>query len=107
MPVQNPHLVRLLDLIPVIQNNTRLCIKCRFKGMKEYQNYYGSELSKLPAELLNTLCVENITSKLDVCSDGIIATLVICVSDDITMISIDPSNLLQQPPNDSTTNGAR
>lgn len=94
--MDRPQLIRLVDLVPHIINGTRTCIKVKFKGMNEYQDYYGSDASKLPPEILNSLCLEMFHVKLDFFPDGITPTLVIYASDEVTLVTFDPNPLFQQ-----------
>ena len=90
-----PKMIKLSDFACHIVENTRVCMKCKFKGMNEYQDYYGTDATRLPPEILNSLYVQHITARIEYSDDGIYPLLIVTASDQVTMMTIDSGNLLQ------------
>lgn len=88
-----PRIIKLNEIVATIEDGVRVCMLCRYRGMQEYQKFYGADASKLPPEILNSLCVEKIWPSLDVFSDGMLATLNIAASDEVSYITFNPQGL--------------
>lgn len=102
--MDQPRIIRLVEFVPYIEESIRVCMHCKYRGMPNYQKFYGAEASKLPPDILNSLCVEKVWVSLDTFSDGILATLNISASDSVTTITFDPSGLfggIQNNPDDN------
>lgn len=91
-----PKLVKLQDMSIHIYEGTRVCMKLRYRGMQDYQDFYGTDINKLPSDIMDTLYVEHITARIEYMSDGVYPILIITASDDINMITIDKGMILNQ-----------
>lgn len=99
--------IRFIDLIPHVTSGIRLCVKCKFRGMNEYQDYYGSEIMRLPSDIIKTLYVEKITIEMDYSKSGIHPILILTISDEMTIITFDPEGLFQRFQEDLSSNETR
>ena len=95
--MEMPRIIKLNEIVATIANDTRVCMLCRYRGMNDYQKFYGADAAKLPQDILNSLCVEKIWPTLEVFSGGIVVTLNIAASDDVSYISFNPQWLFGNP----------
>ena len=103
--MEQSNFIKLNNLIPYLDDGIRVSIFCRFKGMREYQKYDGTDAAKFHPDILNSLCVVKIWPTLDIFKDGLVACINIAASDNVQRISFDPSIFSKMnhiPPTDTS-----
>lgn len=97
-----PTILKLNDLIQYLDDGIRVNIFCKFRGMKDYQKFAGTEASTLHPDILNSLCIVKIAPGLDIFKDGIISCLNIYASDNVARVSFNPVAIAQMMGNASS-----